>query len=282
MTHFPRITVVTPSYNHGEFIQQTIDSVLNQDYPDLEYIVMDGGSTDGTVDILREYDGRLYWVSERDRGQSHAINKGLRMATGEVVAFLNSDDLYEPGALMKVGGFFARHPEAAWVTGRCRIIDQNDREIRKAITLYKNMWLRLKSYAVLQVVDYISQPATFWRRQVVEKIGLFDEALRYAMDYDYSLRVGRQFRLWVLNDYLASFRMHPASKAGSSANAQFDADLAIARRYTSSRLLLFLHALHNAVTIAAYTLLAARSKGHASFEPGQVSGFSSDPAGQAR
>ena len=98
----PKITIITPSYNQGEFVGQTIESVLSQDYPDLEYIVMDGGSTDGTLDVLKQYDGRLHWTSEPDRGQSHAINKGLRQASGEILAFLNSDDLYEPGALMKV------------------------------------------------------------------------------------------------------------------------------------------------------------------------------------
>jgi glycosyltransferase involved in cell wall biosynthesis len=255
MSNLPRISIITPSYNQGEFIGQTIDSVLGQGYPNLEYIVMDGGSTDRTLEVLERYEGRLSWVSERDRGQSHAINKGLRMATGEVIAFLNSDDLYQPGALMRVGRFFAGHPEASWVTGRCWIIDQHGRKIRRAITRYKNLWLRLRSYTILQVIDYISQPATFWRRRVVDKVGFFDEALRYAMDYDYSLRVGRHFALWVIDDYLASFRIHPSSKAGSSANAQFDADLEIAGRHVSSRVLLSLHALHNAMVVAAYRCL---------------------------
>ena len=253
----PRITVVTPSYNQGDFIEQTIKSVLGQGYPDLEYIVVDGGSTDGTVDILKRYDGRLHWTSEPDRGQSHAINKGLRIATGEVFAFLNSDDLYEPGALRKVGAFFVQHPEAAWLSGRCRNIDEQGREIRKAITLYKNLWLRLRSYAVLQVLDYVAQPATFWRRRVIEKVGLFDEHLSYAMDYDYSLRLGPHFRLWVLNEYLACYRTHAKSKAGSSANAQFDADLEIARTHVSSPVLCGLHRLHSALVVAIYRQLLA-------------------------
>jgi glycosyltransferase involved in cell wall biosynthesis len=265
MSNLPRISIITPSYNQGEFIGQTIDSVLGQGYPNLEYIVMDGGSTDRTLEVLEGYQGRLSWVSERDRGQSHAINKGLRMATGEVIAFLNSDDLYEPGALMRVGKFFARHPQAAWVTGKCWIIDQNGRKIRRAIILYKNLWLRLRSYTMLQVIDYISQPATFWRRRVVDKVGVFDESLRYAMDYDYSLRVGRHFALWVIDDYLASFRIHPSSKAGSSANAQFDTDLEIAKKHVSSPVLRGLHALHNAVIVGAYRWLAPGSQATTTF-----------------
>ena len=110
MNQLPRITVVTPSYNQAQYIEHTIESVLSQDYPDLEYWVIDGGSTDGTVDILRNYDGRINWISERDRGQTHAINKGLERSTGQVVAYLNSDDMYEPGALRKVAER-ARHPD---------------------------------------------------------------------------------------------------------------------------------------------------------------------------
>jgi len=255
METLPRITIITPSYNQGNFIEQTINSVLSQNYPDLEYIVMDGGSTDSTLEMLEKYDSRLFWISERDRGQSHAINKGLRMATGEIIAFLNSDDLYEPGALLKVGKFFAAHPAACWLTGKCRTIGPNGKEIRKAITLYKNVWLKTKSYPVLLVLNYISQPATFWRRKVIDSVGEFDESIRYAMDYDYSLRVGRSFKLWVLNEYLASFRVHPNSKAGSSANAQFDFDFQIAKRYITSPLLMQLHAAHNALTVSIYRIL---------------------------
>lgn len=257
---WPKISLITPSYNQAAFIKQTLESVLSQGYPDLEYIVIDGGSLDGTVDILRRYDGKLRWTSEPDRGQSHALNKGLRMATGEVIGFLNSDDYLEPGALKHVGQFFAAHPEAAWLTGRCRTVDHTGREIRHLITAYKNFWLRLGSYQVLLVLNYISQPATFWRRRVIETVGDFDETLRYAMDYDYWLRVGRHFRLCVAEEYLASFRVHAMSKAGSSANAQFDADVQIARRYAESPALGRLHAWHNALIVAVYRLLYESSK----------------------
>lgn len=260
MNGLPKITVITPSFNQVEFIEQTIESVLDQAYPNLEYIVMDGGSTDGTIKVLERYTGRLRWTSERDRGQSHAINKGLRMATGDVVAFLNSDDTYEPEALIKVGTFFAEHPTATWLTGRCRIIDDTSTEVRRAITHYKNLWLRLNSYRILLVLDYVSQPATFWRREVIETVGLFDETLHYAMDYDYSLRVGQVFRLWVLDEYLAAYRIHPSSKAGASAHAQFDVDLEIARRYVTSPLLGHLHALHNTLIVAVYRYLVARNR----------------------
>ena len=248
----PKISIITPSLNQGKYIEQTIQSVLSQDYPDLEYIVIDGGSTDGTLDILNKYDGRLIWISEPDHGQSHAINKGLHLASGQVLAFLNSDDLYQPGVLLKVGDFFSHNPEVSWLTGKCRIIDHNGIEIRRAITLYKNFWLWVGSYQVLLVLDYISQPATFWHRKVLEKVGSFNEDLQYAMDYDYSLRVGQHFKLHLINDYLASYRIHPTSKAGSSAHAQFDSDLEIVKRHSSTRFLLNLHAIHNALIVAIY------------------------------
>jgi glycosyltransferase involved in cell wall biosynthesis len=256
----PRITVITPSYNQAQYIEQTIRSVLDQNYPDLEYWVIDGGSTDGTLDILRKYGSRINWTSETDRGQTHAINKGIELSTGEVVAYLNSDDVYEAGALTTAGQFFARHPQAAWVTGKCRIIDQKGQEVRKAITFYKNMWLHLASYTLLLILDYISQPATFWRREVVERVGPFDEALYYTMDYDYSLRVGRHYRLHVIDEYLACFRVHAHSKGGSGAREHFQADLETARRYTTSPILLGLHRLHNAIIVATYAGLSAKAR----------------------
>lgn len=251
----PRITIITPSLNQGDFIGQTIDSVLDQSYPDLEYIVIDGGSTDNTLEVLKKYSGRISWVSEKDRGQSNAINKGLWMASGEIVAYLNSDDIYLPGALRAVGEFFASNPEAAWLTGRCRIIDHCGAEIRRGIALYKNFWLLINSYQILLILDFISQPATFWRRVVIDEIGGFDEELEYAMDYDYSLRVGKKFKLLVLHKYLASYRIHHSSKAGGSAHAQFDVDLQIAQRYSSSKLLQNLHNLHNFLIISTYRKL---------------------------
>jgi len=250
----PKISIITPSYNQAEFIDETIQSVLDQKYPNLEYLVIDGGSTDGTVEILKKYSHHLHWVSRKDKGQSDALNQGFLQASGDVLAFLNSDDRYEPGALQKVGEFMARHPEADWVTGKCRIIDSHGREIRKLVTAYKNFWLLLRNYNILLVLDYVSQPATFWRRSIIEKVGLFDEELHFSMDYDYSLRVGRIFKLFVVNDYLAAFRIHPASKSGLILK-HFNTELAIAQRYTRSRFLHGLHSVHNGIIVTIYKRL---------------------------
>jgi glycosyltransferase involved in cell wall biosynthesis len=260
MNPLPKITLITPSFNQGLFIEKTIKSVLEQGYPDLEHIVIDGGSTDQTLDILRAYGQQLTWLSEPDRGQTHAINKGLRLATGEVIGYVNSDDMLLPGSLLKVGHFFRDHPQASWLTGRCRMIDQNDEEVRKLITFYKNLWLQMRRSQMLAVMDYISQPATFWRRQVIEDVGYFDERHNYAMDYDYWLRLGKQYKLWYLDEYLACFRLHPASKGGSSFEAQFEDDMQVARSHIESPTLLKLHEIHNALIVTVYKLLLARAR----------------------
>lgn len=252
MPELPLITIITPSYNQACFIEQTIESVLDQKYPCLQYIVMDGGSTDGTQALLRKYDRHLEWFSERDRGQSHAVNKGLRLAAGEIVAFINSDDYYEPGALWAAGGFFAAHPDAAWLTGKCRTVDETGREIRRPVTLYKHLWLRLRSYRALQVLNYVSQPATFWSRKLLPEIGYLDEGLRYTMDYDYWLRIGKRYPLRTIDRCLACFRIHSCSKSGTTAHLQFDEELETARRHSQSRRLLALHRLHRAITVTIY------------------------------
>jgi glycosyltransferase involved in cell wall biosynthesis len=252
---FPKISIITPSYNSGQFIEDTIRSVLDQNYPDLEYLVIDGGSTDQTLDILKKYEGSLTWVSEKDHGQSHAINKGLLLATGDVIAYLNSDDTYEPGALMNVAKFIIKHPQAFWVTGKCRFIDPNGHEIRRLVTRYKNFWLLWCSYSALMVLDYVSQPATFWCKEVIDEVGYFNEDLHYTMDYDYSLRAGNIFKLWHIKQNLASYRIHNNSKTFSSTasiNAQFDEDLAIAKKHGASQLLIYLHILHNALITKIY------------------------------
>jgi len=251
----PRISIITPSYNQAEFIERTIESVLSQGYPDLDYIVVDGGSTDSTVEILKRYEGSLRWVSEKDRGQSDAINKGISMATGDVIAYLNSDDVYEPGALKKVADYFTSHPEKMWLTGKCRIIDVNDREMRGAITGYKNFFLARYSYNILLVTNFISQPATFIRKELFDEYGLFDVDHHRVMDYDFWLRVGRKHAPGFIDDYLAGFRVYLQSKTSSSFKDTFVQELEVCRKYSHSRLMIALHYLNYAGICVAYTVL---------------------------
>jgi len=226
-----KISIITPSFNQVRFIERTIRSVLEQNYSDLEYIVMDGGSTDGTLEILKKYSSRIIWNSEKDSGQSAAINKGLRLATGEIVAYLNSDDAYEPGALRKVADFFKNNPDQTWVYGKCKIIDENDREIRKLITCYKNSLLKRYSYKKLLAENFISQPATFWRKELLDEIGYFSEEENFCMDYEFWLRLGEKYEAGIIDEYLANFRYYATSKSGNVNKKQFQDELRLAKKY---------------------------------------------------
>lgn len=251
-----KVSIITPSFNQAQFIDRTIQSVLKQDYSELEFIVMDGGSTDGTLEILTQYSDRIIWKSENDRGQSHAINKGLQIATGEIAAYLNSDDTYEPNAISKVVEFFEKNPDKKWVYGKCRIVDENDREIRKPITFYKNLLLKKYSYGKLLSENFISQPATFWRRELLSEIGYFKEDEHLCLDYDYWLRIGQLYEPGIIDDYLASFRTHAESKSSKEIERHFQDELRVVRKYGSKhRLSLLLHRINYYKIVWGYKLL---------------------------
>lgn len=228
-----KLSLIIPSFNQAYFLKETLGSVLGQrgDFA-LEVIVMDGGSTDGTIELLKAIDDpRLTWVSEPDNGQSHAINKGFGRARGDLVAWLNSDDLYLPGALATVADVFAQQPEARWLVGRCEIMDAQGRVIRRSITRYKDRALRRYRYRKLLRENFISQMGVFWRRSFAEEVGLLDESLMYTMDYDYWLRMGVRHDPVILDRVLARFRWHDRSKSGKVNRAQFDEQYAVACRY---------------------------------------------------
>lgn len=205
---WPRFSIVTPSFGQGEFIEETIRSVLLQGYPEVEYIVMDGGSTDGTVEVLQRYAPWLsHWESVKDRGQTHAINKGLALATGEIFAYINSDDLFLPGAFGRVARAFAADPEASVVYGECEYVDERRRPVRThrgRVTGYADY---LRIWRRLQAGDFLTQPEVFCRTEEVRAGGGFREELRMVMDFEMWLRLlsrGRRFHS--LHVPLAEFR----------------------------------------------------------------------------
>jgi glycosyltransferase involved in cell wall biosynthesis len=241
----PLISVIIPSFNQGAFIAQTIDSILQQSYKQVEILVIDGGSTDQTLDILRSYGDQIFWLSEPDRGQAHAINKGLAMAKGDVIAYLNSDDYYLDGTLEKVASVLTSGTEERWLTGDYLIVDEQGKNIQSFVVAYKRFFRRRLSFNVLSVLNPIVQPSTFMTRSMTDATGTFNEELHYTMDYDYWLRAIRIEKPVILQDRLAAFRVHKASKGGSQYNAQFAEELAVARKYTINKWLVFLHTFHN-------------------------------------
>ncbi|MCX7824405.1 MAG: glycosyltransferase [Verrucomicrobiae bacterium] len=206
----PRISIVTPSFNQARYVEECIRSVLDQDYPNAEHIIFDGGSQDGTVEVLRRYENRgVRWKSEPDKGQSDAINKGFRAATGEIIGWINSDDWYVRGAFRVVADYFRAHPEADFVYGNNFFTDPNRRVIRRVRTMpYRWEWL-------LHTGLLIPQPGVFVRRKVVEDCGLLDISLRCVMDYEWWLRIARKHPPHFIDRYLACFRIHPGSITGS-------------------------------------------------------------------
>ena len=180
----PLVSIVTPSYNQGRFLRRTIDSVLNQDYPRVEYLVFDGGSTDESIDILNSYGNRFFWRSERDRGQTDAINKGLLRANGDILAYLNSDDVLLPGAIATAVKHFESRADWELLYGNAYHIDEDDHVLGEYPTAPYDFDRLLQSCC-------ICQPAAFWRRSLSEHVGLFDDTLHCAMDYEYWLRIGR-------------------------------------------------------------------------------------------
>jgi glycosyltransferase involved in cell wall biosynthesis len=257
MEMHPKISIITPSLNQGDFIEQTILSVLSQDYPNLEYLVVDGGSSDATLGVLAKYSGKVTWLSEVDKGQTDAINKGLRRATGSIVGYLNADDLLLPGTLKKVEQAFSNHPQTGWVTGKCRIVDEENNEIRRPITVYKNILLGLHSFSSLLMTNYISQPATFWRREALESIGYLDENLRYVMDYEYWLRLYSKSPPVFIPEYLAAFKIHQSSKTTSTGHKDIyvDEEKIVVKRYVHSRFQMSLHNVHRLMMTFAYSLM---------------------------
>jgi glycosyltransferase involved in cell wall biosynthesis len=218
---FPRISVITPSYNQAEFLERTIRSVLDQNYPNLEYIIIDGGSTDGSVEIIKKYSDRLaYWVSESDQGQTDAINKGLKRATGEWLAWQNSDDIYYPGSFKALAATVWNRSGIDLVVGNINLIDEEDMVIRDICYVTPSYGSLLAEGMVL------TNQAAFWRRRVHTQIGFLSESLHYAFDYEWFLRLTKGRKGLHANQMWGGYRLHGATKTHNN-GAKFDEEYAL-------------------------------------------------------
>lgn len=233
---WPRLSIITPSYNQGQYIEETIRSILLQGYPNLEYIIIDGGSTDNSVEIIKKYETHLaYWISEPDHGQSHAINKGIAKATGDWIAWLNADDIYLPNALGQAMQITFKNSSANWIVGITLMLDQRLRKIGEFRPDHNTGAWRVTNYPPSSWLDFVCtkqsgtglpQPSSFWRKTAWDNSGGIDENLRYAMDHDlYGRLAYLGYVPYILNIPLAGFRLHSQQKTNQWPNVFWQEEL---------------------------------------------------------
>jgi glycosyltransferase involved in cell wall biosynthesis len=226
----PRFSIVVPSLNQGRFIEETIRSVLDQDYPEKELIVVDGGSTDNTLDVIRRYEDRIaHWVSEKDRGQAHAVNKGFAAATGDVFGWQNSDDVYLPGAFRRAAEALAAHPGKDIFHGHIKFLDEEGRERDE------NRAVPVRLFNLLYDGSLVRNQAAFFRRSVWGTLGGLDEAFRFCLDREFFLRAAHRraaFRL--VPEFLGAFRVHEEAKTRGMQKVRRTEDERLMDLYASS------------------------------------------------
>lgn len=214
MNKHPKISIITPSFNQANYLENTIKSVLNQNYPNLEYIIIDGGSTDGSVDIIKKYQDYLfYWISEKDEGQSQAINKGFKKASGKYINWLNSDDVLLENALFTLSHYLESNQSVGLVYGNVIYINAKNE------VLYQSYEIPYSQKITIYGTNYIPQPAALYRREIIEKIGCLDENLHYCMDHEYWLRMYHtNIKIGNVKNNIAGYRLHRRSKGVSHAH----------------------------------------------------------------
>lgn len=222
----PWVSLITPCYNGMPYLRAAIDSVLDQDYPHIEYLVMDGGSTDGTVELLREFGARVRWVSEKDQGQADALARGFEQTSGTILGWLNADDVLKPGAIRHVVETFRAHPEVALIYGNADFIAANGQTIGPCTVVEPPSRHRLLHYG-----DYIIQPAAFFTRAAYQAVGGLDKSLNWTMDWDLWIRLTQRFTMLQIETDLASYRWLGSNKTAEGGFARLQEVAAVARRY---------------------------------------------------
>lgn len=204
------VSIVTPSYNQAEFIEETILSIQNQTYPFVEHIIVDGASTDGTIDILKKYGDKIVWVSEPDNGETEAVNKGFKMARGKIMGWVSSDNTLEPDAIEKVITFFKEHPDVDMVSGGANIIDKSGKLLEviysPKVFSVKRLIRKFGSYGMLE-------PATFIKKNALEEVGMLDPSIKYANELGLFIKIGMKYNVEHIPHILANVRFHPEATA---------------------------------------------------------------------
>jgi glycosyltransferase involved in cell wall biosynthesis len=226
VSELPRIAVVTPSFNTARYIGAAIRSVLDQDYPNLDYLVMDGDSTDDTLDVLRSFGDRIRWVSEKDQGQADAIRRGFEQTTGDILAWLNSDDLFNPGAFRAIAAFFDSHPQVDVVYGDASYVDTAGKHIARCAHIEPFSRRRLLHYS-----DFIVQPAAFFRRSAYDAVGGINPRWHWAMDYDLWIRMAQKHRFAYISRELACYRWLKGNKTATGGFGRVDEIREMARTH---------------------------------------------------
>jgi len=211
---FPKISIITPSFNQAPFLEETILSVLNQDYPNLEYIIVDGGSTDGSVDVIKRYEAYIsFWISEKDGGMYDALNKGFERSSGEIMAYINSDDIYTHDIFKKVARIFSDLPKVDWITGKTDYIDARGLATGVAMKkTYSQVLLRNGLYQS-PYAYVVNQNAVFWRRSLWDKVGRIKNGLKFAGDFFLWVKFSRHAELCFVDEIFSSFRRHDKQKS---------------------------------------------------------------------
>lgn len=245
----PLISIVIPSYNKVKFIKKTLDSIFDQKYLNFEVIIQDGGSTDGTLKIIKhyiqKYPNKIILESKKDNGQLDAINKGMKKAKGEIVAFINADDVYEKDALFTVSEYYKENPKALWFAGRGIVIDEKDNEIAKLASFYKSFLLRINAYGLLLITNYLMQPSVFITKKAYINYGPFIGTKDFVLEYDLWLKLSKIQMPVVINKILSSFRIEANTKTMNVGKKLLAKDYKLVKKYTQDKFILYLHLFHN-------------------------------------
>ncbi len=249
MSPIAKISIVIPSLNKVEYIEETLKSIISQKYTNYEVIVQDGGSTDGTLIIIKKYAKKypkiIRWESKRDNGQTEAVNKGFEKANGDILTYLNADDIYTENALETVADTFAENPNILWAVGEGGIINEKGKKIIKLVTIYKNFLLKVNSYSLLLIVNYLTQSSVFLSRAAYNKFGPFRGKREFITEYDLWLNIGKYKMPIAIDRTLSFFRLSLSNTSMRLSKKLLDEDKKIVKKYTNNKLVIGIHSLNN-------------------------------------